>query len=447
MFFLPDTTYPGGASSRRGVCSFLRARRSFLVAGIAVLLSLGVIGLAPLTFSNKQEISQLSTTVDALKVNQDNMRQLSATVDALKRDQDALKRDQDALKRDQDEVTRDQDEVKCDQNDIRQLSATVDILKRDQDALKRDQDALKRDQDEVKRDQDEVKCDQDDIRQLSATVDVLKRDQDALKRDQDAMKRDQDDVKGDQDDMRQLLTTVDALKRDQDALKRNQDALKRDQDNMKRNRDDVKGDQDDMRQLSTTVDALKRDQDALKRNQDALKCDQDDMRRLSTTVEALKCVLYKERKQTATLEKRLHEIKQTLPSCPEGYTMWRGTCFKAFDTSKTFSGAANACGADGGTLAMPQDAETNTFLASLSKSVSHIRAFWFGLHDRREEGRFQWMDGSALGSYRSWAPGQPDSHDGNEDCVLYPTSQKDKWHDRNCHQRAYFICQAAPERP
>ncbi|XP_078679567.1 collectin-10-like [Branchiostoma floridae x Branchiostoma belcheri] len=127
--------------------------------------------------------------------------------------------------------------------------------------------------------------------------------------------------------------------------------------------------------------------------------------------------------------------------------MWHGTCFKAFDTSKTFSGAANACGADGGTLAMPRDAETNTFLASMSKSVSHIWAFWFGLHDRREEGRFQWMDGSALGSYRSWAPGQPDSDDGNEDCVLYSTSQKDKWHDGNCHHRAYFICQAAPERP
>ncbi|XP_078658202.1 uncharacterized protein LOC144903689 [Branchiostoma floridae x Branchiostoma belcheri] len=49
-----DRAYPGGASGRRGVCSFLRARRSWLAAGIAVLLSLGAVGLAPLTFSNKQ---------------------------------------------------------------------------------------------------------------------------------------------------------------------------------------------------------------------------------------------------------------------------------------------------------------------------------------------------------------------------------------------------------
>ncbi|KAI8510715.1 Fibrinogen C domain-containing protein 1 [Branchiostoma belcheri] len=158
----PDGAYPGGASGRRGVCSFLRARLSCLAAGIAVLLSLGAVGLAPLTLSNKQEISQLSTTVDTLK-------------------------------------------------------------------------------------------------------------------------RDQDDV----------------------------------------------------RQLSTTVDALKRDQDALKRD------------------------LESERNRAATLEQRLHDF---LTSCPGGYTIWRGICYKAFDTRKTIDQAAAACRADGGTLAMPRDAETNAFL-------------------------------------------------------------------------------------
>ncbi|KAI8491859.1 hypothetical protein Bbelb_302320 [Branchiostoma belcheri] len=51
-----DGAYPDGASGCRGVCSFLRARRSWLAAGIAVLLSLCAVGLAPLTFSNKQDV-------------------------------------------------------------------------------------------------------------------------------------------------------------------------------------------------------------------------------------------------------------------------------------------------------------------------------------------------------------------------------------------------------
>ncbi|KAI8514541.1 hypothetical protein Bbelb_071320 [Branchiostoma belcheri] len=269
---IPDGAYPGGASGRRGVCSFLRARRICLAAGIAVLLGLVAVGL---TFSNKQEISQLSTTV---------------------------------------------------KRDLRQLATTFDALKRDQD----------------------------DMRQQSATVDTLKRDQD---------------------------------------------------------------------DMSTTVDALKRDQDAL-------KCDQDDMRQLSATVDALKRDLNNERNRIATLEQRLNE--KTLR-----YTIWRGICYKAFDTKKFFSGAAAACRADGGTLAIPRDAETDAFLISLCRSVSNGGPFWFGLHDQREEGRFEWMDGSALGPYSSWGPEQPNNN-GDQDCVLY--SARSPWRNkksigdrRECH--------------
>ncbi|XP_019614158.1 PREDICTED: low affinity immunoglobulin epsilon Fc receptor-like [Branchiostoma belcheri] len=323
-----DRAYPGGASGRRGLCSFLRARSSCLAAGIAVLLSLCAVGLAPLTFSNKQEISQLSTAVDALKRDQDDM---STTVDALKRDQD-------------------------------DMSATVDALKRDQDGM-------------------------------STTVDALKSEQD------------------------DMSTTVDALKRDQDDMSTTVDALKRDQDDM-----------------STTVDALKRDQEAL--------------RRLSTTVDALKRDLDNERSPTATSEPRLQE--KALPcfpaSCPEGYTKWRGICYKAFNTDKTFDQATAACGEDGGTLAMPRDAETNAFLITLHNSVSEYRPFWFGLHDQREEGRFEWVDGSALGPYSSWGPGQPDNYGGREDCVRYfaYSAWKYKWLDHDCRLKFYFICQTAP---
>ncbi|XP_019627787.1 PREDICTED: C-type lectin domain family 3 member A-like [Branchiostoma belcheri] len=332
-----DRTYPGGASGRRGVCSFLRAHRSCLAAGIAVLLSLVSVGLAPLTFINKQEISQLSTTFDAVKCDQYNM---STSVDALKRAIDGI-------------------------------FSTVDALKRDQDGMSTTVDALKRDQDD-----------------MSTTVDALKHYQDGMS------------------------TTVDALKRDQDGMSTTVDALKRDQDGM-----------------STTVDALKRDQDGM-----------------STTVDALKRNLDNERSRIAALEKRIHEIV----SCPGGYTMWRGTCYKAFIAAKNFSGATAACGKDGGTLAMPRDAETDAFLIWLYKRVSDGFAFWFGLHDQHEEGKFVWVDGSQLGSYSSWGTGQPDNRGWkdhkNADCVRY-SAYTDKWKDRECHSTFNFICQVAPGRP
>ncbi|XP_078682171.1 uncharacterized protein LOC144916724 [Branchiostoma floridae x Branchiostoma belcheri] len=457
-----DRAYPGGASGRRGVCSFLRARRSWLAAGIAVLLSLGAVGLAPLTFSNKQEISQLSTTVDALKRDQDDIRQLTTTVDALKRDQDDIRQlttTVDALKRDQDDIrqlTTTVDALKRDQDDIRQLYTTVDALKLDQDDIRQlttTVDALKRDQDDIRQlttTVDALKLDQDDIRQLTTTVDALKRDQDDIRQlttTVDALKRDQDDI-------RQLTTTVDALKRDQDDIRQlttTVDALKRDQDDIRQlttTVDALKRDQDDIRQLTTTVDALKRDQDDMRQlttTVDALKRDQDDM---STTVYALKRDLDNERIRTATLEQRLHKIWKTLLSCPEGYTIWRGICYNAFDTKKTFDQAAAACGEDSGTLAMPRDAETNAFLIFLHNSVRDDQDFWFGLHDQRKEGRFEWMDGSALGSYSSWGKGQPDNR-GDEDCVIYSRLPvwKDKWADSDCDRWCYFICQTAPGPP
>ncbi|XP_078702250.1 lithostathine-1-alpha-like isoform X2 [Branchiostoma floridae x Branchiostoma belcheri] len=252
---------------------------------------------------------------------------------------------------------------------------------------------------------------------MSTTVDALKRDQDALRR----LSTTVDALKCDQDEMRRLSTTVDALKRDQDGMSTTVDALKRDQDALRR--------------LSTTVDALKRDQDAL--------------RRLSTTVDALKRDLDNERSRTATLEQRLAKNSKTLVSCPEGYTKWRGICYKAFNTRKTFNKAGAACRADGGTLAMPRDAETNAFLIPLYKSVSKYRKFWIGLHDQREEGKFEWVDGSALGPYSSWGPIQPANWEGNLDCVVYTEMLlfKDKWVVYPCHLRFYFICQTAPGCP
>eukprot|EP00058_Branchiostoma_floridae_P026652 XP_002612143.1 hypothetical protein BRAFLDRAFT_88882 [Branchiostoma floridae] len=318
--------YPGGASGR--------SHCSCLAVGIAVLLSMCALGLAPLTFINKKGVTQLSTKVDILernqanirqltaivndlKIDQDDITQLSATVDALERNQDDMRQlsvTVDALKRDQNDMSTIVDAFKRDHDDMRQLSATVDALSHVQDHMSTAFDALKRDQNDMSTTVDALNSDQDDMRQLYDTVDALKHVQDHMSTTVDALKRDQDDMrqlsvtvdalKRDQDDMRQLSATVDALKRDQDDMRQlsaTVDALKRDQDDLRQlsvTVDALKRDQDHMRQMSATVDALKRDQydmrqlsatvDALKRNQDALKRDQEDMRQMSTTVEALK---------------------------------------------------------------------------------------------------------------------------------------------------------------
>ncbi|XP_019620333.1 PREDICTED: uncharacterized protein LOC109466908 [Branchiostoma belcheri] len=224
-----DGAYPGGASGRPGVCSFLRARRSWLAPGIAVLVSLCAMGLAPLTFSNKQEIS---TIVNAVKLDQDDIRQLSDNVDALKRDQDNISTTQNALKHD----------LEYERN----RTATLE----------------------------------------------------------------------------QRLHEIENGAHTNSSATGGGSARKKNDSPM--------------------------DQPQARENDDE------------------------------------NTPNATIP----GYTRRRGICYKAFNTRKTFSEAAVACRADGGTLAMPRDAETEAFLVSLYKPVRVCdnRGFWIGLHDQREEG-------------------------------------------------------------
>eukprot|EP00058_Branchiostoma_floridae_P007100 XP_002592588.1 hypothetical protein BRAFLDRAFT_68911 [Branchiostoma floridae] len=117
-----DRTYPGEASGRGGLCSFIRSHRSCMAAGIAVLVA---VGLAPMTFINKEEISRFSTAVGALKRDQDY---ISTTVDALKRDQDDISATVAALKRGHDDMSATVAALKHAQEDI---ITTVQGLKRD----------------------------------------------------------------------------------------------------------------------------------------------------------------------------------------------------------------------------------------------------------------------------------------------------------------------------
>ncbi|XP_035675991.1 perlucin-like [Branchiostoma floridae] len=129
-------------------------------------------------------------------------------------------------------------------------------------------------------------------------------------------------------------------------------------------------------------------------------------------------------------------------TCPDGYMKYREVCYKAFDTYKTFSESAEICRSDGGTLAMPRDAGINAFLYSLTTTLGSNDDFWFGLHDQRQEGKWTWMDDTALGTgnYTAWAADQPNSYKGEEDCALLHTG----WYDYPCQEKEGFFCQVIP---
>ncbi|XP_019643527.1 PREDICTED: asialoglycoprotein receptor 1-like [Branchiostoma belcheri] len=85
---------------------------------------------------------------------------------------------------------------------------------------------------------------------------------------------------------------------------------------------------------------------------------------------------------------------------------------------------------------MPRDAGINAFLVSLHKEGR----YWFGLH--RQEDKWVWMDGTALGTgYNRWAPREPYILAGS--CAMYEKAD-DCWYASRCGKTVHFICQVSP---
>ncbi|XP_078685951.1 asialoglycoprotein receptor 1-like [Branchiostoma floridae x Branchiostoma belcheri] len=86
---------------------------------------------------------------------------------------------------------------------------------------------------------------------------------------------------------------------------------------------------------------------------------------------------------------------------------------------------------------MPRDAGINAFLVSLHKEAGR---YWFGLH--RQEDKWVWMDGTALGTgYNRWAPREPYISAGS--CAMYEKAD-DCWYASHCGKTVHFICQVSP---
>nr|KAG5696185.1 hypothetical protein BaRGS_021670 [Batillaria attramentaria] len=117
---------------------------------------------------------------------------------------------------------------------------------------------------------------------------------------------------------------------------------------------------------------------------------------------------------------------------------------------RVFPAAERECEAGGphGHLAIIRDAATNQFLYDkLYNDLHYVGVVFIGLTDRRTEGDWRWVDGSAA-SYQNWAPGQNTNQQLNvEDCAVMDTRSGGKWNDYQCVDTLFvlheypFICE------
>ncbi|KAG2455288.1 CL19A protein, partial [Polypterus senegalus] len=129
---------------------------------------------------------------------------------------------------------------------------------------------------------------------------------------------------------------------------------------------------------------------------------------------------------SAALPLQLTEL-QPPASCPLFWTEFEGHCYRFFPTNMTWAEADLYCaefsnGFKSAKLTSIHSWQENVFVYDLVNSrVPGIPTdIWIGLHDRRQEGVFEWTDGTPY-AYSYWDGNQPDdeihSIPGKEDCV------------------------------
>ncbi|KAI8510809.1 hypothetical protein Bbelb_117250 [Branchiostoma belcheri] len=141
------------------------------------------------------------------------------------------------------------------------------------------------------------------------------------------------------------------------------------------------------------------------------------------------------------------ELPVVQTTCPAGYQRFQENCFKAFpQTIPDYTWAMKVCLKDEGFLAMPKDAATNAFLVQLKNAVRNDAGFYIGLSDQNAERQWRFADGTALGSYKNWNPGEPNNR-GNEYCATLLPGYGGKWNVVPCSSDRRYICQVTPIHP
>nr|BAU69635.1 CLP11 [Sphyrna zygaena] len=122
--------------------------------------------------------------------------------------------------------------------------------------------------------------------------------------------------------------------------------------------------------------------------------------------------------------------------CPDDWTFFNGSCYIFSAMKASWSDSQKYCSIQQAHLLVINTIEEQYFIAMKGKA----KEFWFGLHDRDTENKWEWVDGTDYeATTKFWAPGEPNNANSGEDCAH--TNGSGRWNDNNCSKDLFFICE------
>ncbi|XP_078700188.1 uncharacterized protein LOC144926973 isoform X2 [Branchiostoma floridae x Branchiostoma belcheri] len=132
--------------------------------------------------------------------------------------------------------------------------------------------------------------------------------------------------------------------------------------------------------------------------------------------------------------------------CPENniVVLPSGKYYYSSDDAMTYEDAQTECRRKGGIVAVPRNEEEQRNVVMLKNCVSRDNQFWLGVRWSPEG----WVDGrgAALGSFSTWAPGEPNDRYNGYRCahIVYGNKEGDRrnnWADAYCNSLYNFVCE------
>uniref|UniRef100_A0A3Q4N233 C-type lectin domain-containing protein n=1 Tax=Neolamprologus brichardi TaxID=32507 RepID=A0A3Q4N233_NEOBR len=129
-------------------------------------------------------------------------------------------------------------------------------------------------------------------------------------------------------------------------------------------------------------------------------------------------------------------------TCPVGWSSFNHSCYLLSESFGSWDAARRDCRGREADLVVI-DSPEEEYLTRLTKTPT-----WIGLHDKEEEGKWKWVDGTPL-ILKYWADGQPDNGGGNplwgeEDCAQIRTFDNTLWNDISCRNSLPWVCEKIP---
>ncbi|XP_036071158.1 C-type lectin domain family 4 member M-like [Oryzias melastigma] len=181
--------------------------------------------------------------------------------------------------------------------------------------------------------------------------------------------------------------------------------------------------------LITERDSLKRTNSATEEKSKSLTSENDNLTRRLNSCSSQQTSLGREKDE---LQTKLDVFDRYLK---QNWIYFSGSFYYISTTEKSWQDSRIDCWGRGADLIIIGSKEENEFARKFQKRV------WIGLSDRQIEGRWIWLDGSALRK-SFWYPGEPNNDGDREDCAEMKFFNKENsWNDAPCTNKYFWICE------